>query len=89
MHVSISITREVVEDMVLDGYFLKKGALVQAPSLIAHFDEKAWGVDGHPAAEFWPLRHIIYEDRVDESGRIEKVMKFSTLKQGSKILAFG
>lgn len=89
MHVSVNLTREVAKDMPLDGYMLKKGYLVQAPSIIAHFDEEVWGAENHPANEFWAERHIIYVDEVDESGNTKKVKKFSVASKGGNLMAYG
>ncbi len=63
LHVSINITREVVGPIAVEGHSLKKGALVQAPSEIAHCDERTWAVDGHPASEFWAMRHVQYVEK--------------------------
>jgi cytochrome P450 len=61
LHVSVNVTREVIaESSPMAGYQLPKNALVQAPTWIAHHDEKAWGVDGHPASEFWASRNLTY-----------------------------
>ncbi|KAK4206274.1 cytochrome P450 [Rhypophila decipiens] len=35
--------REVVQDTKLDGYLLKKGAMLQMPTRIIHTDESVWG----------------------------------------------
>jgi cytochrome P450 len=77
MHVSINVTREVTEDMKLDGYALKKGYLVQTPSYIAHFDKSIWKDENHPAEEFWAERHIIYTDKIDSEGVPTRVASFS------------
>jgi cytochrome P450 len=34
LHVAVNITRQITDEMVLDGYTLKKDYLVQTPSLI-------------------------------------------------------
>src|SRR5690242_14388209 len=66
LHVSINLTREVTGDAVTLGAFqVKRGSLLQAPTRVAHLDEPSWGVDGHPASEFWAERHIKYVERVD------------------------
>jgi cytochrome P450 len=91
VHVSIAITREVIEDVILDEYILKKGYLVQAPGMIAHLDQPTWGVEGHPASEFWAERHITYVDEVDSSGNSRRVKKFSLANKagGGSLVAFG
>jgi hypothetical protein len=47
--------REVVEDTDLDGYLLKKGALLQVPIQVAHSDQAFWGAD---AESFNPRRFL-------------------------------
>ena len=71
LHVSVNVTREVVaEKTTMAGYQLPKHALVQAPTWIAHHDEKAWGADDHPASEFWAFRNIKYST-IKEDGKRE------------------
>ncbi|KAK1991888.1 cytochrome P450 [Colletotrichum falcatum] len=89
MHVSINITREVLEPMELDGYFLKKGSLVQAPTQIGHLSEDVWGAEGHPASEFWAERHVRYVEKVDEAGNTKKVKEFSMAGRPSDFFPFG
>ncbi|TDZ21502.1 25-hydroxycholesterol 7-alpha-hydroxylase [Colletotrichum orbiculare MAFF 240422] len=67
LHVSIGITREVMEDTMLDGYRLRKGALIQAPTNLLHQDDEIWERDGHKASEFWAERHVRYAAKVDET----------------------
>lgn len=41
--------------------------MVQTCSHIAHLEESVWGMEGHPASEFWAWRHVKYVDvAVDE-----------------------
>ncbi|KAI7782080.1 hypothetical protein LA080_013888 [Diaporthe eres] len=47
--------REVMEDTYLDRWLLKKGAMLQMPSLIIHQDFSLWGAD---VAEFNPRRFL-------------------------------
>jgi len=58
LHVSINITREIMAPIVVQGHCLEKGALLQAPTDIAHLDEEVWHAEGHAASEFWAARHI-------------------------------
>jgi len=89
MHVSINITREVMQDMNLDGYTLKKGYLVQTPSHIAHFDESIWTDADHPTTEFWAERHIKYVDEVDDTGKVKSVPTFSTQGRSGGYFPYG
>ncbi|KAF2647656.1 cytochrome P450 [Lophiostoma macrostomum CBS 122681] len=61
MHISFNVTREVKKDIFIDGYRIKKGSILQCPSQIAHYDEAAWGHEGHPASAFWAQRHLAEE----------------------------
>ncbi|KAK5655986.1 hypothetical protein OQA88_5124 [Cercophora sp. LCS_1] len=62
LRVSIHVTREVVQPLEVEGYTLKPGSVLQAPTELAHWNEEVWGVEGHPAAEFWAERHVKYAD---------------------------
>jgi cytochrome P450 len=66
LHVSINVTREVTEPIILDGYLLTTGSLIQAPSQIGQYNEEVWGSDGHPASQFWAGRHLKYESGTAE-----------------------
>ncbi|RDW73675.1 hypothetical protein BP5796_07117 [Coleophoma crateriformis] len=89
LHVSVNVTREVVEDMEMDGYLLKKGGLVQTPSGVAHFDESVWGVPGHPATEFWAERHLVDVEEEDADGNIKITKQFSIGKKTSSFFPYG
>jgi hypothetical protein len=65
LHISINITREVVQPLEVEGYMLAKGTLLQSPTELAHYEEGVWGVEGHPAGEFWAERHV----KVDSDGK--------------------
>ncbi|KAK1749434.1 cytochrome P450 [Echria macrotheca] len=58
LRVTFSIVRDASRDTTIGGFPIKRGAMVQAPIPLAHFNEAAWGVPGHPADEFWPRRHL-------------------------------
>lgn len=53
-----SSIRQVMDDVYLDNYLLKKGALLQMPSRVVHNDHHLWGAD---AAEFNPYRFLARE----------------------------
>ncbi|KAE9363129.1 cytochrome P450 [Stipitochalara longipes BDJ] len=89
LHIAVNITRQVTEEMVLDGYTLKKGHLVQTPSLISHLDESTWSDPGHPASEFWAERHITYVDRDDGSGNKIRDRQFSLAGRAGNFFPFG
>ena len=85
MHAAVNITRVIDEDMSLDGYALKKGYLVQAPSWILHHDESIWGTPDHPATEFWAMRHLKYID----SGNKNTIAQFSLEGRSGGFFPFG
>ncbi|KAH8890157.1 cytochrome P450 [Thozetella sp. PMI_491] len=89
MHVAMHITREITQPTVLCGYELEKGALVQAPSELAHFDEEIWGASGHPASEFWAERHIQYEEVTDETGKVTRVPRFALVGRANDFFPYG
>lgn len=52
MHMSVNVTRELVQPLQVEGYTLAPGAILQAPTEISHYKESVWSADGHPASEF-------------------------------------
>ncbi|KAI0179259.1 cytochrome P450 [Hypoxylon sp. FL1284] len=90
MHVSFNATRKALEPVVIDGFAVEKGALVQTCSRIAHYDESVWGVEGHPAAEFWAWRHVKAADAVDV-GTGEAIRQSQSAMKGrsASFLAYG
>jgi len=64
-HVSVNITREVRQPFQMEGFTMQKGQVLQAPTQLAHYDESVWGVEGHPASEFWAWRHVKYVSSSD------------------------
>jgi len=89
LHVSINITREIMEPIKLDGYTLEKGAILQASSELAGYDERIWGVEGHPASEFWPARHIKQVEVEDEDGKLKLVPQFSMAGRSNEFIPYG
>lgn len=67
LHMSFNVIRGLSDDMTLDGFRLRKGAMILMPSQLAQRDEETWASDGHPASEFWGARHIKYEEVLDEA----------------------
>jgi cytochrome P450 len=90
LNVCILITREVVQPTEMNGYKLKKGALLQAPTTLAHYDDNIWGKDGHKASEFWAERHVKKVTKVDEAtGRETTVREFSLAARPSEFFPYG
>ncbi|KAL0932811.1 cytochrome p450 family protein [Colletotrichum truncatum] len=90
LHVSIAITREILEDTVMDGFHLKKGSLIQAPTNLGHFDDGVWAREGHPASEFWAERHVKYVKKEDEAtGKTTTEKQFVMAGKPSDFFPFG
>ncbi|RYP48689.1 hypothetical protein DL768_005469 [Monosporascus sp. mg162] len=89
LHVSFNVTREVLRDIDIDGFRVKKGSLLQSSSQIAHLDEAVWATDEHPAGEFFAARHINYVDSKDEAGNAPKKPQFSMKGRPSSFFPYG
>jgi cytochrome P450 len=76
LHVSINVTREVTQPITLDGYLLKPGALIQAPSQIGQYNETVWGTSAHPASKFWAGRHLKHDKGKPEFTMAGKTTSF-------------
>ena len=89
LRMNFNIIRQVNEPFDVDGYTLKKGAMLQAPMMVAHYDEAVWGNAGHPASEFWAERHIKYVDETDDSGNVCRKRTFAMAGRPSSYFPFG
>ena len=89
LRMNFNIIRQVNEPFAVDGYTLKKGAMLQAPMQVAHYDEAVWGNEGHPASEFWAERHIKYVDETDGSGNVGRKRTFAMAGRPSSYFPFG
>ncbi|KAK3318886.1 cytochrome P450 [Apodospora peruviana] len=92
LHMSTNITREVTSPTVIESHTLEKGAVLQAPLEIVHYDEEIWGADGHPASEFWAERHIKYVDEEsadDKTGSPKKAKQFSIAGRTHEPVPYG
>ena len=89
LRMNFNIIRQVNEPFAVDGYTLKKGAMLQAPMMVAHYDEAVWGNAGHPASEFWAERHIKYVDETDGSGNVCRKRTFAMAGRPSSYFPFG
>lgn len=58
LRINFNIIRDVKQPVMVDGYKIPRGSLLQAPMQVAHYSEAIWASDGHSAAEFWAERHI-------------------------------
>lgn len=89
IHVSFNPTREVLQPLSIDGYVIPKGSLLQASSQLAHFEDAVWGVESHPAAEFYADRHIKCTESKDESGEPVVQKQFSMKGRPSSFFPYG
>jgi cytochrome P450 len=89
LHMNFNVIRHVKEPLEMDGYTLGKGSMVQAPMMVAHYDEAVWGSAGHPASEFWPERHLKYVKNEDESGKATQKRIFVMAGRPSSYFPFG
>ncbi|SPO01744.1 related to cytochrome P450 7B1 [Cephalotrichum gorgonifer] len=55
---SVFVVRKLRNAVELDGYTLRAGNLILAPSYLAHKDETVWSTPLHPAEELWPERFM-------------------------------
>lgn len=58
LHISVSLPRSATAPLVMDGFAIRKGAVLFAPAHVAHRSEASWGRPGHPAGAFWGERHV-------------------------------
>ncbi|KAI9743465.1 MAG: hypothetical protein M1818_002777 [Claussenomyces sp. TS43310] len=58
LHSSIPISRRLRSDIEIDGYTLRAGNFILAPSWLSHIDDKVWATPEHPAGEFWAERFM-------------------------------
>lgn len=89
LRMNFNIIRQVKEPFTVDGYTLKKGAMLQAPMMVAHYDEAVWGTAGHAASEFWSERHIKYVEETDSSGNVSRKRTFAMAGRPSSYFPFG
>lgn len=89
MHTSFMLTREARETISIGGYRIEKGSLIQAPTDVAHYEEAVWAINGHPASEFWPGRHIRLVEGKDESGNPITQPEFFAKARPSSFFPFG
>ncbi|KXH49257.1 hypothetical protein CSIM01_13125 [Colletotrichum simmondsii] len=90
LHVSIALSREVVETTTLHGFRLKKGSMIQAPTHLVHLDEQIWSQEGHSASEFWAERHLKHVKKVEEgTGRLITEKQFVLAGKANEFIPFG
>lgn len=90
MHVSFNISREAARPVEMEGYTLPAKSIIQAPTGISHLSESVWGLEGHPASEFWAYRNIKYVDQVDaQTGKTKKVPEFEMRGRPADFFPYG
>lgn len=92
LHVSFAVTREVRERAfeITPGCWAEKGAIVQTCSTVAHLEEGVWGVEGHPASEFWAWRHVRMDEiRDDATGKTTTRMRFAMRGRPTSFFPYG
>lgn len=89
LHMNFNVIRHVKEPLEMDGFTLGKGSMLQAPMMVAHYDEAVWGSAGHPASEFWPERHLKIAEEEDDSGKVTQKRKFIMAGRPSSYFPFG
>jgi cytochrome P450 len=89
LHMNFNLMRNVNESITMDGFTLPKGSMLQAPMLVAHYDEAVWGSSEHPASEFWAERHIKYEKETDEASNVTQKRVFAMAGRPSSYFPFG
>ncbi|KAI0469087.1 putative cytochrome P450 [Xylaria cf. heliscus] len=80
LRMNLNIIRNLKKPLVLDGFQIPKGSMLQTSTVVAHYDEDVWGTAQYPATTFWAERHIKYNEgggRVFEmSGRPSNFFPF-------------
>lgn len=89
VYVSVTVTRETVNPIVLQGHKVPKGAFVQGMTGISHMEDEVWARDGHPASEFWAARHIAYKKRKSETGETKLVPEVSMEGRANAFFPYG
>lgn len=94
MHMSINVTRQVLKPTLFEGYLIEKGAIIQGPAEIVHYEEESWGKEDHPASEFWAERHVKYvdpeeDDEVVVDEKKKKVRQFAMSGRAADFFPYG
>lgn len=90
LHVSFNPMRKAVRPLIIQGYDIEKGALVQTCSRISHLEEEVWASEGHPASEFWAWRHVKTVQEMDErTGDMVLRQRFNMAGRPSSFFPYG
>jgi len=58
LRASIPMTRRLRNNIEIDGYTLRAGNFILAPSWLSHMDEGVWATPQHPVHSFWAERFL-------------------------------
>ena len=83
LRVHFNVTREIIQDIEIDGHVLKRGHIVMAPTYIAHTLDPSWATDKYPLGDFYPERFLIFDEKAPG------VSRFSTGEAGGKMFPYG
>ncbi|KAJ2991563.1 hypothetical protein NUW58_g2470 [Xylaria curta] len=89
LHVGVLITRTATQPATVGDYSLAKGSTFQAPTIVAHLDETAWGTPTHPATKFWAYRHVKEVEVTSSTGISPKRLEFSLGGPSGLFFPFG
>lgn len=89
MHMNFNVIRHTKEPIDVDGIVIAKGSMLQAPMVVAHYDENVWGAAGHPSSEFWAGRHLRHTEKRDESGNVRHEVEYAMAGRPSSFFPFG
>lgn len=89
LRINFNITRDVKQPVTLDGQVIPKGAMLQAPMMVSHYEEAVWGTTDHAASEFWAERHIKYIDETDGSGQTHRKRVYAMAGRATSYFPFG
>ena len=89
LHMSFNVMRNVQQSFQMDGYTIQKGSMIQAPQTMAHYDEAIWGVEEHPASEFWAERHIKSMEEKDDAGNTTYKRSFAMDGRSGSYFPYG
>lgn len=89
LHMNFNIIRHVKEPVTLDGFTIGKGSMLQAPMLVAHYDEAVWAAAGHLASQFWAERHVKYVKEKADAGHAARKRVFAMAGRPSSFFPFG
>lgn len=104
LHMDFNLIRHVQEDGIsmdlnlrsptgattaTDRVAIPRNSMLQAPMSIAHYEEAAWGIAGHPASEFWAERHIKYVESGAADGSKLKKRVYALSGRPSSFFPFG